>query len=30
MKLVQSILEQEDILNGLVEKAYSNSPGDAN
>ncbi len=30
MKLVQSILEQEEILNGLVERAYSNSPNDAN
>ncbi len=30
MKLVQSILEQEEILNGLVERAFQNSPGGAN
>jgi len=29
-KLVQSIIEQEEILNGLVERAYSDSPEGAN
>ena len=30
MKLVQSILEQEQDLNRLVERAFQNSPGGAN
>jgi hypothetical protein len=27
MKLVQSIVEQEEVLNRLVERAFQNSPG---
>jgi hypothetical protein len=30
MKLVQSILEQEELLNQLVERAFQNNPGGAN
>ncbi|MEN6576773.1 MAG: aminoglycoside phosphotransferase family protein [Phycisphaerales bacterium] len=30
MKLVQSIVEQEESLNGLVQRAFQNNPGGAN